>query len=105
MKIRRSLLKDTVTVQTLSGESAYAGPTHADPVQVRVRVDAKRRLVRSTAGDETVSEATLYAHPDDAATFTPESLVTWQDHDSQVLDAKTHTDHRGRPTHVEVTVA
>lgn len=102
MKIRRSLLRDTVTVRSYSGEGAY-GPGYAAAVDVRVNVDAKRRLVRSAAGDETVSEATLHAHPDDAGPFTPESLVTIAGRESVVIDAKTHT-LRGRPAYVEITV-
>ena len=75
MKIRRSLLKDTVAVETYSGDSAY-GPIYAASTSIHCHIDARRHLIRNTYGDEVVSEATLYVHPDDAAPFTPESRVT-----------------------------
>ena len=103
MKIRRSLLKSTITVRSYAGEGPY-GPAYAAAVTVRCNVDASRRLVRNAAGDEVVSEATLHAHPDVADAFPPESLVTINGRNTVVIGAKTHT-LRGRPTHVEVTVA
>lgn len=103
MKIRRSLLKDVVSVTTLTGEGAY-GPTFSDPVDVACNVDAKRRLVRSSSGEQVVSEVTLHAHPDAAELFTPESRVTVLGKPTQVIDAKTHT-LRGRPAFVEITCA
>lgn len=96
MRIRRSLLKDTVTVQTLTGETSYDGPAHADPVEVRCLVEHRRRLVRSATGDEVLSEVRLTVHPDNDALFTPESLVTVGDRDSQVIGIARFTLPRGR---------
>jgi hypothetical protein len=96
VKIRRSLLKDTVSVQTLTGESSYDGPTYAAAVEVGCSVEYRRRLVRTATGDEVVSEAQLTVHPDDEATFTPESLVTVDGRDSQVIGIARHTVPRGR---------
>jgi hypothetical protein len=90
MKIRRSLLKDTVSVQTYTGESAY-GPVYAAATSARVNVDATRRLVRNAAGEEVVSEATLYVHPNDAALFVPESRVSIGDRLSTVLGVSVQT--------------
>ena len=84
MKIRRSVLKDTVAVETYSGESAY-GPMYGPSVSVRCNIDPTRRLVRAAGGSEAVSEATLYVHPDDAASFTPQSRVTISGRTSWVL--------------------
>lgn len=103
MKIRRSLLKDVVSVRSFSGETAY-GPSYADPVDVACNVDAKRRLVRSSGGEQVVSEVTLHAHPESSELFTPESQVTVLGRPTQVIDAKTHT-LRGKPVFVEVTCA
>jgi hypothetical protein len=100
MKIRRSLLKDLVSVQTYAGEGAY-GPAYAAAVTVACNVEAARRLVRNADGDEAVSESTIYVHPDDAAHFTPESLVTFETRAAKVLLAKTLT-MRGKPSHTEV---
>lgn len=101
MKIRRSLLKDTVTVSTYGGEGAY-GPTVGDPSEVRVNLDAKRRLVRNGAGDEVVGEVVLHVHPDDADRFTPETRIVAAGQDLQVLAVHTITG-RGRASHLEVT--
>lgn len=116
MKVRRSLLKDQVTVTTRTGEGAY-GPIHAAAQIVLCNIDETRRLVRDAAGDEQVSEATLILHPttrvlngagvvvgtvDPLAAFTPESPVTIRDRATRVLAAKPHT-LRGRTVAVEVT--
>jgi len=112
MKIRRSLLKDLVTVETYTGEGSY-GPVFAAPVTVKVNVDQTRRLVRNAAGDEVVSESTLDVHPQprdettrvllDAATlFTPESRVTVSGRAAKVIGVKPNT-VRGRLVFVKVT--
>jgi hypothetical protein len=112
VKIRRSLLKDLVAVETYSGEGAY-GPNFDAPVTVKVNVDQTRRLVRNTAGDEVVSEATLAVHPQprdetsgellDATTlFTPESQVTISGRAAKVIGVKPNT-VRGRIVFLKVT--
>lgn len=113
MKIRRSLLKDQVTVATYAGDGPY-GPVYADPVTVWCNVDEGRRLVRDSHGDEVVSEATLQLHPatrttagetvDPLVTFIAESKVTIRGRVSKVLAVKPHT-IRGRTVMVEVTCA
>ena len=113
MKIRRSLLKDLVVVETYSGEGAY-GPNFDAPVTVKVNVDQTRRLVRNSAGDEVVSEATLAVHPaprdettrlllDAMALFAPESAVTISGRVAKVIGVKPNT-MRGRIVYVSVTV-
>lgn len=101
MKIRRSLLKDTVTVETYLGEGAY-GPVYDSPVVVHWAYEAKRRLVRDANGDEAVSEGAGQAHPDDAARFTPESRLMIDGRYSTVLTTSTAT-YRGRPSYLTVT--
>lgn len=119
MRVRRSLLKDKVTVSTYSGEGAYGAVT-ADPVEVFCNIDETRRLVRDANGDETVSEATLTLHPrtrtvptdgptgqrtiDPATVFTPESPVVIRGRTTRVIAAKVHT-LRGQTAMVEVTCA
>jgi hypothetical protein len=113
MKIRRSLLKDLVSVETYSGEGAY-GPIFAASVTVKVNVDQTRRLVRNPAGDEVVSEATFAVHPqprdeatgellDVATLFAPESAVTIAGRLAKVIGVKPNT-MRGRIVYVSVTV-
>ena len=99
MKIRRALLKDVVTVRTMIGETSYSGPAHANAVQIRCLVDNRRRLIRSDGGDEVVAAARLVVHPDDEAVFTPESLVSVNGVDSQVVAVARHTAPRSARLH------
>jgi len=103
MKIRRSLLQDTVSVETYTGDGAY-GPVYAPAVSVSCNIDSTRRLVRNSAGDEAVSELTLHIHPDDVSSLTPESRITASSHVSRVLAVKPQT-FRGNTAVVEVSVA
>jgi hypothetical protein len=98
VKVRRSLLKSTVSVESYAGEGAY-GPTYADPVAVPCHKDTTRRLVLNANGVEVVSELTLYVHPDDAAAFLAESRI---DSSSRVISASEAT---FRGTTALVTVA
>lgn len=101
-------LTESVTVQTYGGEGAY-GPTYAAEVSTFCQLDAGRRLVRSQAGDEVVSESTLRLSPDlDPALdievmFPPESRVTVRGKESRVITAKPVLD-RGRLVYLEVTL-
>lgn len=101
MKIRRSQLKDTVSVETFAGEGAY-GAVYAAPVTVRWNYDGKRRLVRGANGEEVVSEGTGQAHPDDAGVFTPETRLTIDGRASSVIAASPQT-FRGGMVLVAVT--
>ena len=101
MKIRRSLLRDTIALETYSGESGI-GPVYAAAVSVQCNVDATRKMVRDQAGDQVVSEATLYVHPADASGFTPESRVTIAGRASAVLGVTPRT-FRGTDVLTEVS--
>jgi hypothetical protein len=112
VKIRRSLLKDLVVVETYTGDGSY-GPVFEAPVTVKVNVDQTRRLVRNTAGDEVVSEATLAVHPaprdettglllDATTLFAPESRVTIDGRVARVIGVKPNT-VRGRIVFLKVT--
>jgi hypothetical protein len=100
VKIRRSLLKDTVAVATYAGESAY-GPIYSAAVTVPCHVQMKRRLVRTAEGVESVDMPVLTVHPDDAATFTIETRLTIDGRESTVLSVAPMTS-RGTTSHVEV---
>ena len=83
MKLRRSMLKDTVSVEKYAGESAY-GPLYAAPLQVKCNVDATLRLERNDAGD-VVQQAIIYVHPSDDDVFVPKSRITIEGRLCQVL--------------------
>lgn len=78
------LLRDSVSVETYSGDGAY-GPIYAAAVTVPCKVSSTRQLVRNNVGDEVVSELTLYTDPADETKFTPESRVTFASRVSTVL--------------------
>jgi len=86
------LLRDSVSVQTYTGHAAY-GPVLATAVTVLCKVSMVRQLVRNSDGAEVVSEMTVYAHPDDEATFTPQSTVTFGSRVGTVLSVAA----QGRP--------
>jgi hypothetical protein len=117
MKVRRSLLKDSVVVQTRTGGGSY-GDTISDPVTVPCLIDETRRMVRDSAGQQVISEATLTLHPlsdtlaeDGTAAegnpmdlFTPGSEVEINGRASEVLAAK-ELKLRSQVFAVEVTCA
>lgn len=106
MSLQRLLSGDTVTVTPYSGEGAY-GPIYGAAVDVDCRVQADRKLVRSSGGDEVVAETTIYVLPvlpsgaRAVDVFAPESLVTHDGRDAQVISAASH---RGRDLAVLVEV-
>lgn len=101
-------LTETVEVQAYGGEGAY-GPSYGAPASTLCQLDAGRRLVRSSDGDEVVSESTLRLSPDLdpaldlEALFVPESLVSVRGRQSRVITAKSVLD-RGRLVYLEVTL-
>lgn len=82
--VPRRLLRESVAVQTAGGEGAY-GPLLAAAVTVACKASWIRQLVRDANGEEIVSELTLHVHPDDQATFTPGSVITYETYQSTVL--------------------
>ena len=82
----RRLLRDSISVQTYTGQSAY-GPVYSTAATKLVKVSMIRQLVRDSDGAEVVSEMTIEAHPDDEAAFVPQSLVTYATRTATVLSA------------------
>ena len=103
MRVRRSLLKDLVSVETYAGDGAY-GPTYAAAVTVACDVQMKRSLARNANGDEYVSLPVLTVHPDDVAAFTPETRLTVQGSTATVTSVALMT-FRGTTSHAEVYCA
>jgi hypothetical protein len=101
VKPTTAMFRDSAAVETYSGDSAY-GPIYAASVTVLCKVSMMRQLVRNAAGDEVVSEMTLYVFPADEAKFTPESRVTFSSRISTVLSVAPQT-ARGVTVVVKVT--
>jgi hypothetical protein len=105
MSLARLLTGDTVSVRTYEGETAY-GPSYGPQVAVDCRVEHQRKLVRNTAGDEVVSETTVYVLPTVQGVrtvdlFPPESLV---EHDGRTSHVISCASHRGQGPAVFVEV-
>lgn len=80
------LFTQTASVRTYTGQNAD-GPLYADAVSVKVFVNDSRQLVRDATGTEIVSETTLYGHLVDIDTFLPQSLVTVNGREAEVVMA------------------
>lgn len=96
------LLRHEVAVEPFEGEGPF-GKEYGPETLVRCFVDDKRRLVRSSTGEEVVSESTFYAPLD---TVCPEgSRVTVNGRETTVL-AASRRDGGGLPTpdHLEVAL-
>lgn len=56
----RDYLNQTAQWYQKTGTNAYGEPEFAAPVQIKVRWEGKRRLVRNAQGEEVVSEARVF---------------------------------------------
>lgn len=95
----------TVAVETMSGGGA-TGDTYEPPAGVPCMVDEKRRYIRDAAGNQTVSETTLWvvdvtAYP----LFEPGSIVTYRDKITTVI-GRSHADSGPLelPDHLEINL-
>jgi hypothetical protein len=91
-------LNQTVGWKRRAGENAFGTPTFDDPIDIRARVDFKRRLVRDKRGETRVSEARVVTK---AAVADGDELVlngrAWT-----VLTMTPQADLSGRVSHYEV---
>ncbi|SDD86630.1 hypothetical protein [Actinokineospora iranica] len=107
LKIPAVLLPHTITLRPFIGTGPY-GDVHGDPVVIRrAFVEDRRRLVRSTTGEEVVSETTVRTRPREHIPVG--SLVTvWaetpHERTARVIIAALF-DHPSSWTHVEVALA
>lgn len=90
------LFKQSVTVETRTGQGAY-GDVFASPATVPCFISEQVRLVRNTNAEEVTSSTTLYAAlaaaPDAAPTagqFAPGSKVTVNGRAAYVIGASRH---------------
>lgn len=74
MALPDHLLRHTITVQPYLG-AGPAGGVYGAPFTRRAYVQDKRQLVRNTAGDEVISETTVYTNPGPEE-IPPKSKVT-----------------------------
>ncbi len=106
MQIPAVLLPHTITVRPYLGTGPY-GDIHGDPVVIRrTFVEDRRRLVRSTSGEEVVSETTVRTRPSEHIPVG--SLVTvWAGTPQQRIALVITTnlfDHPSSWSHVELSL-
>jgi hypothetical protein len=84
----------TVELRALAGHDEYGQAVYAAPEAVRALVTGRRRLVRDAAGQEIVSEATIYLASNQAVT--PGSLLRLPDgEERRVLSVSRDPDEFG----------
>lgn len=96
----------TAQVRTLTGGGGYGDTYAGTPVTVPCFLDDTRKQVRSTTGDEVVSETTLYCALEHYDTFTPGSQVALSYRSAEVIGVN-RRDAPGLPLpeHLEVTLS
>lgn len=100
----------TVTVETYQGSGAY-GDVYAPPLShspdtgTGVFIESKRRLVRDKAGQEVVSETTLYMRPSQSGLYPPDTRVEARGVKSYVISrAVLDAPGLGLPDHAVITL-
>lgn len=96
----------TVTVETYQGTSGYGKELFDAPLIVTGWLQGSTKLVRSTDGDEVISQAQFFAPIDQAPVFAPQSRVTLPDgRIARVIVANVNDAGGLRlPEHVEVNL-
>lgn len=103
-EIPKFLLRHTASVEPLIGSGAY-GETYAAARPVQCFAEDKRQLVRNPAGDEVVSETTLYCRLVHDADFPLDSRVSVNGRVAYVLRVARHDDGGlGAWQHLEVSL-
>lgn len=100
-KVPTALLPDTITVEPYQGAGAY-GPVYAAAVQIRARVEGRRRTVRRADGTDLISSATAIIRP--GTEVATESRVTHEDRTYEVVDVLIGEGLR-RPAYYELVLS
>lgn len=94
----------TVTATPEGGTGAW-GPVAGTPATLHGFLDDTRRLVRSSSGEETVSESTFYTSIDNADALQPGTEVDLSYRTATVIGQNRHTaPGLDLPEHLEVTL-
>lgn len=75
----------TVTVDTYKGSGPYGDAYDPTSEPIPCFIDESRRLVRSTNGEQIVSETTLWMDKEHYEAFKPDSIVQVNGHESTVI--------------------
>lgn len=75
----------TATVDTFLGSGPYGDKYQPTSEPVPCMIEESRKLVRSSAGEQVVSETTLWMDKAHYDAFAPESVVYVRGHESKVI--------------------
>jgi len=100
MKIPKALLRERLVIRPYLGTGAY-GPVWGDPQEVQGHVEPGFRVVTDRQGNEVVASAVAFILP--GVEVGPESLVTWDGQDYEVIDAQPMRAW-GKTRHIELTL-
>lgn len=75
----------TVTVETFLGSGPYGDAYEPESDPIHCFIDESRRFVRSSTGEQVVSETTLTMGKEHYDRFKPESVVHVNGHESTVI--------------------
>jgi len=96
---------DTVTVETFTGTSGYGVDQFDAPQSVAGFLESSRKLVRSSAGDQIVSEATFYTDKANIGLFPANSRVTYPGVTTRVIRPNLNDGPGlGLPEHAAITL-
>lgn len=94
-------MNQAATWKRKTGNSGYGGDAiFADPVEIKVRWEGRRRLVRDKQGQEVVSEALVFC----AEPVQPGDVLVWQEREWPVIAVSESVGLDGRAQFLEVSL-
>lgn len=101
--IPNALLIHTITIKEYQGDGPY-GPSYGNPYTVQCYFEKKHELVRDSNGQEIVSSARAFMHPNYEPP--PKSIVTFEGTDYEVISSARFDNPiaGAKPHHTEVSL-
>ncbi|OPX89982.1 MAG: hypothetical protein A4E53_01197 [Pelotomaculum sp. PtaB.Bin104] len=91
-------LNQTAQWKRKTGNNDYAEPIYADPVDIAVRWEGRRRMVRNQQGKEVISECLVFCLED----VQPDDVITYKGTDYTVIAVSEIPNLAGSISHKEV---
>ena len=93
----RQYLNQTVTLKTKGAVNTYNEPTYSSS-SIKARFEYKRKMVRTSTGEQLISEATCYT----VTQVKPDDIISYDGIDWVVLTVSNEVDIFGNISHYEV---
>lgn len=101
MRIPRYLMRRTATIKEFLGESGYGGPQYKAPYSQRCFIQYKSRWIRSSDGDDTITEATVF-FPYVQPVIPVQSIIQIDNQELTVKESRPIYNNMGRLSHLEM---